>query len=259
MRERGRGSVACSATLDAPPASSGPHFPLLSQVPAWVTRRWLATLSKEYPTLAFHASVSSPFGKGSLLGLLRQLARLRSDKKYISVGFVGYPNVGKSSVINTLRTKKATRVFRWGCGGSGRLGEGQALLPRSNAATLRGRQGCPDPLLTPPPPAPSPSTRAPPPPRPRPQVCNVAPVPGETKVWQYITLTKRVFLIDCPGVVYNKTADTDTDAVLKGVVRVENLADAAEHVGAVLARVRPEYIVRDGMGLRGVGRGLGGL
>ena len=35
------------------------------------------------------------------------------------------------------------------------------------------------------------------------QVCNVAPVPGETKVWQYITLMKRIFLIDCPGVVYN--------------------------------------------------------
>jgi nuclear GTP-binding protein len=43
----------------------------------------------------------------------------------------------------------------------------------------------------------------------------VAPVPGETKVWQYITLMKRIFLIDCPGVVYNKTNDTDTDTVLK--------------------------------------------
>jgi nuclear GTP-binding protein len=75
-------------------------------VPAWVTKRWLHHLSREYPTLAFHASITNPFGKGALLGLLRQLSRLRSDKKYISVGFVGYPNVGKSSVINTLRTKK---------------------------------------------------------------------------------------------------------------------------------------------------------
>jgi len=79
------------------------------QVPAWATKRWLKHLSAEFPTLAFHASITNPFGKGSLLGLLRQLARLRSDKKYISVGFVGYPNVGKSSVINTLRTKKARR------------------------------------------------------------------------------------------------------------------------------------------------------
>lgn len=79
------------------------------QVPAWVTKRWLGHLSSQYPTLAFHASITNPFGKGSLLGLLRQLARLRSDKKYISVGFVGYPNVGKSSVINTLRTKKVRK------------------------------------------------------------------------------------------------------------------------------------------------------
>ena len=41
-----------------------------------------------------------------MLSPAAQLSRLRSDKKYISVGFVGYPNVGKSSVINTLRTKK---------------------------------------------------------------------------------------------------------------------------------------------------------
>ena len=58
----------------------------------------------------------------------------------------------------------------------------------------------------------------------RAQVCKVAPVPGETKVWQYITLMKRIFLIDCPGVVYSKAGDTETQSVLKGVVRVENLA-----------------------------------
>ena len=77
-------------------------------MPAWVTKRWLAVLGKEAPTLAFHASVTNPFGKGSLLGVLRQLGRLHSARKFVSVGFVGYPNVGKSSVINTLRTKKAS-------------------------------------------------------------------------------------------------------------------------------------------------------
>ena len=54
----------------------------------------------------------------------------------ISVGMIGYPNTGKSSVINALRSKK---------------------------------------------------------------VCNVAPIAGETKVWQYITLMKKIYLIDCPG------------------------------------------------------------
>ena len=55
----------------------------------------------------------------------------------------------------------------------------------------------------------------------------MAPIPGETKVWQYITLMKKIFLIDCPGVVYHKTSDSDTQAVLKGVVRVENLVSCS--------------------------------
>ncbi|TYJ39000.1 hypothetical protein E1A91_A04G034600v1 [Gossypium mustelinum] len=149
-------------------------------VPAWATKGWLRALSKEYPTLAFHASVNKSFGKGSLLSVLRQFARLKSDKQAISVGFIGYPNVGKSSVINTLRTKN---------------------------------------------------------------VCKVAPIPGETKVWQYITLTKRIYLIDCPGVVY-QNSDSETDIVLKGVVRVTNLEDAAEHIGEVLKRVKKEHLER---------------
>ena len=92
--------------------SSPQSLPLplsLPQVPSWVTKRWLHHLSREFPTLAFHASITNPFGKGALLSLLRQLSRLRADKQAISVGFVGYPNVGKSSVINTLRTKKVRR------------------------------------------------------------------------------------------------------------------------------------------------------
>ncbi|GAB5361705.1 hypothetical protein AAMO2058_000735800 [Amorphochlora amoebiformis] len=105
-------------------------------VPTWCTRRWVRLLSQEYPTLAFHASITNPFGKGALIQLLRQ------------VGFVGYPNVGKSSIV-----------------------------------------------------------------------CNVAPIPGETKVWQYITLFRRVFLIDCPGVV-PPSGDNHLQCVLKGVVQV---------------------------------------
>lgn len=103
------------------------------------------------------------------------------DKKQISVGFIGYPNVGKSSVINALRSKK---------------------------------------------------------------VCNVAPIAGETKVWQYITLMKRIFLIDCPGVVY-PSAETDTEKVLKGVVRVELVTNPEDYVETVLQRVRKEYIAKN--------------
>ena len=71
----------------------------------------------------------------------------------------------------------------------------------------------------------------------------MAPIPGETKVWQYITLMKRIFLIDCPGVVYHNR-DSETNVVLKGVVRVGNLADATEHIQEVLRRVKKEYLMR---------------
>ncbi|KAM0788791.1 hypothetical protein ACM66B_002880 [Microbotryomycetes sp. NB124-2] len=150
-------------------------------VPGWVAARWVKVLSKKHPTIAFHASINNSFGKGSLIQLLRQFSTLFSDKKQISVGFIGYPNVGKSSIINTLK-KKA--------------------------------------------------------------VCKTAPIPGETKVWQYITLMRRIYLIDCPGIVPPSARDTESQKVLKGTVRVEHLSSPAEHIPYLLSRVRPEYLTR---------------
>ncbi|KAJ3214278.1 GTPase required for pre-60S ribosomal subunit nuclear export and maturation [Dinochytrium kinnereticum] len=150
-------------------------------VPTWVTAKWVQALSREYPTLAFHASITNSFGKGSLIQLLRQFSNLHADKKQISVGFIGYPNTGKSSIINTLRSK---------------------------------------------------------------MTCKVAPIPGETKVWQYITLMKRIYLIDCPGIVPPSSDETETDIVLKGVVRVENLTTPDDYIPAILERVKPEYMRR---------------
>ncbi|TIB85241.1 NGP1NT-domain-containing protein [Wallemia mellicola] len=150
-------------------------------VPTWVTAKWVKHLSRTYPTLAMHSNINNSFGKGALIQLLRQFSVLHSDKKQISVGLIGYPNVGKSSIINTLKKKK---------------------------------------------------------------VCNVAPIPGETKVWQYVSLMKRIYMIDCPGIVPVSKGDSDTDTVLKGVVRVENLATPPEHIGELLKRVRHEYLER---------------
>lgn len=50
------------------------------------------------------------FRKQNTLTLFFCLPQLHTDKKQISVGFIGYPNVGKSSVINTLRSKKVCNV-----------------------------------------------------------------------------------------------------------------------------------------------------
>jgi nuclear GTP-binding protein len=65
-------------------------------------------------------------------------------------------------------------------------------------------------------------------------VCKSAPIPGETKVWQYIHLTKRIYLIDCPGVVYSKEAANDMSTVLKGVVRSEKTQDPSYYVSGIL-------------------------
>ncbi|CAI4225741.1 unnamed protein product [Auanema sp. JU1783] len=147
-------------------------------VPTWVTRKWISILSKEMPTIAFHASIQHSFGKGAVINLLRQFAKLHNDKQQISVGFIGYPNVGKSSLVNTLRKKK---------------------------------------------------------------VCKTAPIAGETKVWQYVMLMRKIYMIDCPGVVYPQ-GDTETDIILKGVVRVENVRDPENHIQGVLDRVKVEHL-----------------
>ncbi|KAI5369888.1 Putative nucleolar GTP-binding protein [Septoria linicola] len=150
-------------------------------VPTTVAAKWVKILSREYPTLAFHASMTNSFGKGSLISLLRQFSSLHSSRKQISVGFIGYPNTGKSSIINTLRKKK---------------------------------------------------------------VCTTAPIPGETKVWQYITLMKRIYLIDCPGIVPPSVTDTPEDILLRGVVRVENVENPAQYIPAVLGRCKRHHLER---------------
>ncbi|KAI3964628.1 hypothetical protein MKX01_020445 [Papaver californicum] len=132
-------------------------------VPEWATKGWLRVLSKDYPTLAFQASINKSFGKELLLSVLRQLASLKSDKQAISVGFVGYPNVGKSSV------------------------------------------------------------------------CEVAPIPGETKVLQYIKLKEQIFLIDSPGVVY-QNSDTETAIIFKGAI------NAAKLIREVLRWVKKKHL-----------------
>jgi len=148
-------------------------------VPNWVAKRWIGELAQVRPTIAFHASMTHAFGKGALISLLRQFGKLHSDKKHISVGVIGYPNVGKSSIINTLISKKS---------------------------------------------------------------CKVAPIPGETKIWQYITLFRNIFLIDCPGVVVDSAGDSEADSVLKGVVRSERLEDPEEFIDAILKVAKREHI-----------------
>ena len=72
----------------------------------------------------------------------------------------------------------------------------------------------------------------------------MAPIPGETKIWQYITLMKRIYLIDCPGVVPPNNNDSQEDILLRGVVRVENVENPEQYIAAVLEKTKPQHIER---------------
>lgn len=55
---------------------------------------------------------------------------------------------------------------------------------------------------------------------------------------------KRIYLIDCPGVVPPSQSDSAEDILLRGVVRVENVEHPAQYIEAVLRRTQTKHIER---------------
>ncbi|KAI8080409.1 P-loop containing nucleoside triphosphate hydrolase protein [Thamnidium elegans] len=103
-------------------------------VPKENVEQWLKYLRNEYPAIAFKASTQSQrnnlsqsnvatdsastnmlnsaecLGADTLIRLLKNYCRNVNIKTSITVGIVGYPNVGKSSVINSLKRSKVCGV-----------------------------------------------------------------------------------------------------------------------------------------------------
>ncbi|NWY17338.1 GNL3 protein, partial [Aphelocoma coerulescens] len=99
-------------------------------VPKDNIEKWLNYLKKEFPTVAFKSATmmkdktmeqvtkrrarvdfsetSQYFGSKCLLKLLQEYSK--TQDKGIQVGVVGFPNVGKSSIINSLKGKRACNV-----------------------------------------------------------------------------------------------------------------------------------------------------
>ena len=55
---------------------------------------------------------------------------------------------------------------------------------------------------------------------------------------------KRIYLIDCPGVVPPSNNDSPEDILLRGVVRVENVENPEQYIAAVLEKTKPQHIQR---------------
>jgi nuclear GTP-binding protein len=92
-------------------------------VPAAVLKGWMIHLRRYFPTLPLRASKPAPNArtfdhkqltiKGTsetLFKALKSFAESRQLKRAISVGIIGYPNVGKSSVINALSARLGGRA-----------------------------------------------------------------------------------------------------------------------------------------------------
>lgn len=103
-------------------------------VPPEVVAKWVKHLRREFPTIAFrastqkqksglsHSSVNAAkvteddlarhtcLGGSALTGLLKKYSLSMNMKTAIKVGVVGYPNVGKSSIINSLKRSRAVGV-----------------------------------------------------------------------------------------------------------------------------------------------------
>ena len=94
-------------------------------VPRDVIAQWLSVLRRSHPCIAIKASANTnsaenkdvsmestvPVGMEGLLQLLKNYARTSTGSKTtIVVGIIGYPNVGKSSIINALKRCRAVGV-----------------------------------------------------------------------------------------------------------------------------------------------------
>jgi nuclear GTP-binding protein len=99
-------------------------------VPKEAVDAWMKYLRREFPVIAFKASTQSQkhlshsnasassraikgnacIGASELMRLIKQYSLKHGHKQAITVGVIGYPNVGKSSVINSLKRQKSVGV-----------------------------------------------------------------------------------------------------------------------------------------------------
>jgi len=103
-------------------------------VPREIAQGWLKYLRNEHPTIAFKCTTSQQrmhlsqskvsaanatssalqstesIGAQTLIQLIKNYSRSEDIKTSITVGIIGYPNVGKSSLINSLNRSKAVGV-----------------------------------------------------------------------------------------------------------------------------------------------------
>ncbi|KAF7698586.1 Nucleolar GTP-binding protein 2 [Cucumispora dikerogammari] len=167
-----------------------PLFIILNKtdlIPTSVTQKWMQYLLEKInvPILSFSASsIERNFGKQSLLNLMRQYTKLfRKPSNYKRII---QEKVTKEGKIDSNQ-KASLECVSFGLIGMPNVGKSSIInVIKQN------------------------------------KVCSVAPIPGETKVWQYVAVSRFMYVIDCPGIVPIKD---ESKAILRGAVRIEKLSE----------------------------------
>jgi nuclear GTP-binding protein len=136
-------------------------------IPFNIAENWIRVLSKHFLVFGFFCKDKNENEKKKVLRVIRQIKKqFFPRKKTILAGVIGYPNVGKSSFINSLIGKKSLS------------------------------ESC---------------------------------IPGETKLWQFLKLSKNIFLIDSPGTISGEEASGEW-GILKGTIKVEKTGEISKEI-----------------------------
>ncbi|AJC71597.1 GTP-binding protein [Thermococcus guaymasensis DSM 11113] len=137
-----------------------------------VPKEWAEEYKRKSEIPVVFISARERKGTGILRRELKKLAKpLFEEKEKVKVALIGYPNVGKSTIINTLKGKRAV---------------------------------------------------------------GTAPIPGYTKGKQLIRLSKRLWLLDSPGVV---PIDDFDELVIKGGFPADKIEEPVKPALKLISRI----------------------
>jgi len=137
-----------------------------------VPKEWAEEYKRKSEIPVVFISARERKGTGILRREIKKLARpLLDEKGKVKVALIGYPNVGKSTIINTLKGKRAV---------------------------------------------------------------GTAPIPGYTKGKQLIRLSKRIWLLDSPGVV---PIDEFDELVIKGGFPADKIEEPVKPALKLISRI----------------------
>jgi large subunit GTPase 1 len=181
---------------------------------------------------AFKASVNERTHDPRVMGTDELIRKLHSfshtspcvkPDQRLTIGMVGYPNVGKSSTINILLEAASARQGQTSDGGStddadeagedegSSLGGGETLASKRVA---------------------------------------VSATPGKTKHFQTLVLSDRVLLCDCPGLVFPNFSASKSDLICAGVLSIDQMRGDPLGPVSIIARRIPASIFEGVYGIR---------